>query len=78
MVCWLCTWKPALALAAGLASERSGPHLGGQDTLIGSSCGGADSISIYAARRSHFYVHFLRAAPWQLRAWEGEGGRCCR
>ena len=29
----------------------------GQDTLIGLSCGGADSISIYAARRSHFHFH---------------------
>ena len=30
----------------------------GQDTLIGSSCGGAYSISSYTARRSQFHFHF--------------------
>ena len=36
----------------------------GQDTLIGLSCGGAESISIYAARRSHFHFHFHSHQPW--------------
>ena len=39
----------------------------GQDTLIGLSCGGADSISIYAARRSHFHFRFhcfTKPATW--------------
>ena len=34
----------------------------GQDTLIGSSCGGANSISSHAVRRSHFQFYFAAMA----------------
>ena len=37
----------------------------GQDTLIRSSWGGANSISSHAARRDHFQFHFLIIAIFQ-------------
>ena len=41
----------------------------GQDTLIGSSWGVVESISVYAARRSHFRFHFHFARE--------VGAKCC-